>query len=72
MAYVALSRVRTLEGVYLTALDSKCFMVSVECLKEINRLRSTFKNDLSLYDVPIEKKGTKRQLTGVNAMCALK
>ena len=48
MAYVALSRVRTIEGVYLT----KSIMVSDDCLREINRLRSTFREDLPLFDKP--------------------
>ena len=36
MAYVALSRVRSLSGLYLTAFDPKSIMVSKSCLKEIN------------------------------------
>ena len=38
MAYVALSRVRTLNGVYLIAFDAKSITVSLECLEEINQL----------------------------------
>ena len=72
MAYVASSRARTLDGVYLTDLNSKCFMVSAECLKEINRLRSTFKKELSQYDIPLEKSGKKRQLTGTNDIFTIK
>ena len=63
MAYVALSRVRTLDGLHLTAFDPKSVMVSVPGLKECNRLRSTYRSDLPLYDLhDIEK--TKRKLTG--------
>ena len=43
MASVALSRVRTLDGVHLTSFDPKCIMVSSESLLEINRLRSDFR-----------------------------
>ena len=71
MAYVALSCVRTLDSVYLTDLNSKCFMVSTECLKEINRLRSTFKKELSQYDISLEKSGKKRQLTGTSDICTI-
>jgi len=35
MAYVALSRVRSLSGVYLAAFDPKSIMVSAACLKEL-------------------------------------
>ena len=52
MAYVALSRVHTIEGVYLTSFDPKSIMVSDDCLREINRLRSTFREDLPLYEIP--------------------
>ncbi len=51
MAYVALSRVRTIEGVYFTSFDPKSIMVSDDCLRKINRLRSTFREDLALYDI---------------------
>ena len=65
MAYVALSRVRSLAGVYLVAFDPKSIMVSVTCLKEVNRLRDTYRKDLPLYVLPLElKRGTKRKLTG--------
>jgi len=43
MAYVALSRVRSLSGVYLAAFDPKSIMVSVACLKEVNRLRDMYR-----------------------------
>ena len=65
MAYVALSRVQSLSGVHLAAFDPKSIMVSVACLKEVNRLRDTYRKDLSLYVLPLEpKKGTKHKLTG--------
>ena len=43
MAYIALSRVHTIEDVYLTSFDPKSIMVSDDCLREINPLRSTFR-----------------------------
>ena len=54
MAYVALSRVRSLSGLYLAAFDPKSIMVSTSCLKEVNRLRETYR----------EEPGTKHTLTG--------
>ena len=65
MAYVALSRVRSLSGLYLAAFDPKSIMVSTSCLKEVNRLRETYRKDLPLYPVPLQSRtGTKRKLTG--------
>ena len=66
MAYVALSRVRSLSGLYLSAFDPKSIIVSPTCLKEVNRLRETFRNDLPLYNIPLKASamGTKRKLTG--------
>ena len=52
MACIALSRVRTIEGVYLTSFDPKSIIVSDDCLRDINRLRSTFREDLPLYEIP--------------------
>ena len=56
MAYVAMSRVRTLEGLHLTAFDPKSIIVNNGCLEEVNRLRSCFRKDLPLYEIPVEKK----------------
>ena len=51
MAYVAMSRVRTLEGLHLTAFDPKSVIVNNSCLEEDNRLHSTFRKDLPLYEL---------------------
>ena len=48
MAYVAISRVRTLEGLHLTSYDPKSIIVNNSCLEEVNRLRSCFRKDLQL------------------------
>ena len=64
MAYVALSRVRSLSGLYLAAFDPKSIMVSVSSLKEVNRLREAYREDLPLYEMPPAKPGCKRKLTG--------
>ena len=56
MAYVAMSRVRTLEGLHLTAFDPQSIIVNNSCLEEVNRLRSTFRKDLPLYELPEKKK----------------
>ena len=40
-------------------------MVSDDCLREINRLRSTFREDLPLYYIPEIAITKKRRLTGV-------
>ena len=65
MAYVALSRVRTLSGLHLIAFDPATIKVSTQCLKEVNRLRETFKKDLSLYTIPRVSDKTKcKKFTG--------
>ena len=60
MAYVALSRVRTLNGVHLTDFDPASIIVSTNCLEEINRLRTIYRKDLSLYDIPKTKNSCKK------------
>jgi len=64
MAYVAVSRVRSLDGLYLTSFDPVSIIVSNDCLKEVNRLRSCFRSDLPLYEITKQKKprGVKRRL----------
>ena len=42
-------------------------MLSVSCLKEVNRLRVDYRPDLSLYAIPAPSKvATKRKLSGSN------
>ena len=69
MACVALSRVRSLAGLHLSAFDTKSISVSTSCLKEVNRLRGLFRNDLPQYQLPKQTATTcrKRKLTGSNS-----
>ena len=65
MAYVALSRVKTLAGLYLVAFNPKCIMVSESSLNELNRLRQAYRSDLPLYSIPVKPKmKIKRKFTG--------
>ena len=66
MAYVALSRVRSLSGLYLSTFDPNSLIASPSCIREVNRLREAYRKDLPLYDVPRQTKtrATKRKLTG--------
>ena len=72
MAYVALSRVRSLAGLHLSAYDPKSIIVSTSYLQEVNRLRETFRKDLPLYQMPSKVKprslAKKRKLTGNNVI----
>jgi hypothetical protein len=65
MAYVALSRVRSLDGLFLTAFDPQSISGSVSSLGEVNRLRKTHRPDLLLYVIPHVSR-RKRKLTGVD------
>ena len=71
MAYAALSRVRTIEGLFLAAFNPKSLIVSVCSLKEVNRLRQTYRNDLPLYNIPSPTK-RRRKLTGVSEVPSAK
>ena len=63
MAYVAISRVRTLQGLHLVAFEPKSIMVSTSCLRETNRLRAAYRPDLKPYPLPaLTKAGHKRKL----------
>ena len=73
MAYVALSRVRSLAGLHLSVFDPKSIIVSRSCLEEVNRLRGAFRNDLPLYQMPPKMKPSrKRKLTGNNTVSPAK
>ena len=76
MAYVALSRVRSLAGLHLSAFDPKSIIVSTSCLLETNRLREAYRKDLPLYQMPSKvqpsSSGVKRKLTGNNEVKRVK
>ena len=61
MAYVALSRVRSLSGLHLTHFDPASIIVSSSCLEEINRLRSIYRKDLPLYNIPKNKSSSRKR-----------
>ena len=65
MAYVAVSRVLTLQGLHLVAFEPESIMVSTSCLKEIKCLRATYRPDLNPHPLPAPPKvDHKRKLTG--------
>jgi len=72
MAYVALSRVHSLDGLYLTDFDPASIMASTSCLEEINRLRNIYKPDLPLYDIPKTTKHTKKRKFDISKCIASK
>ena len=66
MAYVALSRLKSLAGVHLVAFTPQSVKVNVKCLKEVNRLRQEYRTDLPLYDVSVSSAATKRKLRALS------
>ena len=58
---MALSRVRSLNGLYITEFDPASIIVSNTCLEEINRLRSIYRKDLPLYDIPKRSNSSKKR-----------
>ena len=52
MAYVALSHVRTLDGVHLIGFNKASVIVSGDSLQEVNRLRKQHRPELPVYTVP--------------------
>ena len=65
MAYVALSRVKSISGLHLSAFHPNCIIVSENSIREVNRLREKFRKDLPQYLIPFQPKhGTKRRLAG--------
>ena len=65
MAYVALSRVRSLAGLHLISFTPSSIVASPACIQEINHLRAAYRSDLPSYDLPTTKRGRKcSKLTG--------
>ena len=66
MAYVALSKVRSLSGLHLVAFHPKSIMVSISSLKETNRLREKYMQ-LPVYSLPPQSKTNRKcKLTSIN------
>ena len=63
VAYVALSRVRSLAGLHLLAFDPKSIIVSNRSLEEYNRLRKAYRPDLPQYTISVQRL-PKRELVG--------
>ena len=63
MTYVALSRGRSLDGLFLTVFDPQSIRVSVSSLGEVDHLRKTHRPDLPLYEI---LHVPRRKLTGID------
>ena len=68
MAYVALSRLKSMEGLHLVAFIPQSIKVNVKSLKEVNRLRQAYRTDLPFYAIPVRERSpaTKRKLTSLS------
>ena len=55
MVYVSLN------GLHLTDFDPASIIVSNSCLEEINRLRTIYRADLPLYNMPKTKKASRKR-----------
>ena len=66
MAYVALSRVKSLEELHLIAFAPQSIRVNVKCLKEINRLREVYRNNLPLYNLRVPSVTRKHQFSALS------
>ena len=51
-AYVALSRVKSIEGLHIINFDPRCIKALDSAILEYNRLREEFRPDLQLFTVP--------------------
>ena len=60
---MALSRLRSLEGLHLLSFDPNSITVSQNCLSKIKRLRETYRKDLTSYPLP-KTAARKHKLTG--------
>ena len=68
MAYVALSRVKTLSGVHFTRFEPESITVSTKNLEESNRLRGLFRPDLPLFTMKRIRCKRKLEMTGECSM----
>ena len=68
MAYVSLSRVRTLSGVHLTVFEPSSIIADNCCIKEINQLRRVHRLDLPQYTIADECGSRQHKLTGRNVI----
>ena len=61
-ACVALSRVRSLSCLHLSAFDPSSIIASPSYIREVNRLRENFRKDLPPYNIP-KVRARKRKFT---------
>ena len=65
MAYVTLSRVQSIYGLYLTVFDPSSIIVSTASLEEANRLCFIYRSDLPCYEIPQKSLRVKRSFSYV-------
>ena len=69
MAYVAMSRVRTLAGLYLLAFDPISIKVSRECTEEVNRLCKQYRRDIPCIELSAVPKPIKSKPQRIGLTC---